>query len=90
MLSTVKQESRPRLQSAFPVGQAIFQILHNVKFAKQYVSKRDLRLYLQTLAHEYLPFSWTALVCGHFFDWSLDFMHMWVKTRTVDYLDGET
>jgi nucleoside-diphosphate-sugar epimerase len=58
------------------------------KMVPLYGTKRDLRLYLQTLAEKHASFSWTAIVCGHFFDWSLDFMHIWVKTRTVDYLDG--
>jgi hypothetical protein len=53
-----------------------------------YVAKRNLRLYLQSLAEEHPSFSWTALVCGHFFDMSLEFMHIWAKTRTIDFLDG--
>jgi hypothetical protein len=52
-----------------------------------YIHKRNFRLYLTDLAKEHPNFSWTALVCGHFFDWSLKFMHIWVKDRTVDILD---
>lgn len=52
-----------------------------------YTQKRDLRLYLHSLTATYPTFSHTALVCGHFFDWSLEFMHIWTKTRTVDFLD---
>jgi len=57
------------------------------KMVPLYGHKRGLRLYLQTLAEEYPAFSWTALVCGHFFDWSLKFMHIWVETHTINFLD---
>src|ERR1700753_4114243 len=49
-----------------------------------YIHKRNLRLYLAALAERYPTFSWTALVCGHFFDWSLDFMNIWAKDRIFD------
>ncbi|KIW05433.1 uncharacterized protein PV09_03943 [Verruconis gallopava] len=52
-----------------------------------YVHKRNLRLYLDELTKLYPKFSWTALVCGHFFDWSLEFMHIWKKERVIDILD---
>ena len=50
-----------------------------------YNDKRNFRLYLTDLARENSDFSWTALVCGHFFyDGSLDFLHIWKKTDSVD------
>ncbi|RYP92157.1 hypothetical protein DL770_001738 [Monosporascus sp. CRB-9-2] len=35
-------------------------------------------------------FSWTSIVCGHFFDWGLreNFLHFNLATRTADILDG--
>jgi hypothetical protein len=52
-----------------------------------YVPKYTFRQYLNELAEQYPTFSWTSLVNGHFFDLSLEFMHIWVKKRTIDYLD---
>lgn len=43
------------------------------------------------LASQSSDFTWTSLVCGHFFDWSLEFLHVWLKERKIDILDdGET
>ncbi|TKA59914.1 hypothetical protein B0A55_11606 [Friedmanniomyces simplex] len=56
-----------------------------------YKSKTELREYLQHLATQHPSFSWTSLVCGHFFDWSLEFIHLWPHERRADILDdGET
>jgi hypothetical protein len=52
-----------------------------------YVHKRNLRLYLTELTEQYPKFSWTAIVCGHFFDWSLEFMHIWARDQRVDIID---
>ncbi|WPG97450.1 Hypothetical protein R9X50_00022500 [Acrodontium crateriforme] len=56
-----------------------------------YVRKTQVREHCQRLAREYASFSWTSLVCGHFFDWSLEFIHVFVKERRADILDnGDT
>ncbi|KAK5109286.1 hypothetical protein LTR62_007160 [Meristemomyces frigidus] len=54
-----------------------------------YKRKTELREYLQTLVEPQEReegFSWTSLVCGHFFDWKLDFIHVWPGERRVDVL----
>ncbi|KAK0945841.1 hypothetical protein LTR29_002698 [Friedmanniomyces endolithicus] len=56
-----------------------------------YKRKAELRAYLQDLASRHPDFSWTSLVCGHFFDWSLEFVHLWPAEHRADILDdGET
>ncbi|EEP76282.1 predicted protein [Uncinocarpus reesii 1704] len=54
--------------------------------------KADVREYLQHLASCHAHFSWTSLVCGHFFDAEdLGFLHLDPNTRKADILDdGET
>ncbi|GIZ44930.1 hypothetical protein CKM354_000811400 [Cercospora kikuchii] len=56
-----------------------------------YRNKSALREYLISLTKSHPTFTWTSLVCGHFFDWSLEFLHIWYPTRSMDILDsGET
>lgn len=56
-----------------------------------YKHKSAFREYLIELAKKHPNFSWTSLVCGHFFDWSLEFLHVWLQDRRVEVLDdGET
>jgi len=56
-----------------------------------YKRKTELREYLTQLAETTPSFSWTSIVCGHFFDWSLDFIHIWLDARRADILgDGNT
>ncbi|KAI7462482.1 NmrA-like family protein [Hortaea werneckii] len=50
--------------------------------------KADLRQYLQTLAAQHKGFTWTSLVTGHFFDWSLPFIHIHLADRRADVLDA--
>ncbi|KAI7343458.1 NmrA-like family protein [Hortaea werneckii] len=50
--------------------------------------KADLRQYLQTLAAQHKNFTWTSLVTGHFFDWSLPFIHIHLADRRADVLDA--
>ncbi|EMF13076.1 NmrA-like family protein [Sphaerulina musiva SO2202] len=38
----------------------------------------------QNSLHE---FTWTSLVCGHFFDWSLEFLHIDLANRHMEILD---
>ena len=52
-----------------------------------YKRKTELREYLVQLAQKHPSFSWTSLVCGHFFDWSLDFIHIYPEKRRADILD---
>lgn len=50
-----------------------------------------MREHLKKLSEQSNDFTWTSLVCGHFFDWSLEFLHVWLQEQTVDILDdGET
>lgn len=53
--------------------------------------KTELRSRLMKLAEQNAEFTWTSLVCGHFFDWSPEFLHVWIKEQKADILDdGET
>ncbi|KAK5723982.1 hypothetical protein LTR17_013731 [Elasticomyces elasticus] len=52
-----------------------------------YKRKTELREYLQELVKDHPSFSWTSLVCGHFFDWSLDFIHVFPAEQRADILD---
>jgi nucleoside-diphosphate-sugar epimerase len=52
-----------------------------------YKRKTELREKLIQLSKENPGFEWTSLVCGHFFDWSLEFMHLWLKERKAEILD---
>jgi len=49
--------------------------------------KTELRQYLQQLAEKHKSFTWTSIVCGHFFDWSLEFIHINLQARKADVLD---
>lgn len=52
-----------------------------------YKRKTELREYLTQLAQQHADFSWTSIVGGHFFDWSLAFIHIWLEERKADVLD---
>jgi len=54
--------------------------------------KTQVRQRLQELAESHPNFSWTSLVCGHFFDWGLreNFLHFNIAERTADILDDGT
>ncbi|KAM3416177.1 hypothetical protein BST61_g7785 [Cercospora zeina] len=70
------------VDSSSPLTQALVPLYRN---------KTALRSHLISLATQHPTFTWTSLVCGHFFDWSLDFLHIWYDTHTIDILDaGET
>ncbi|KAK3723537.1 hypothetical protein LTR37_001789 [Vermiconidia calcicola] len=61
------------------------------KLVPLFKRKTELRDQLMDLARDSKSFSWTSLVCGHFFDWSLEFLHIYLKERRADILDdGET
>lgn len=53
-----------------------------------YKRKTELREKLMELASQNPNFSWTALVCGHFFDWSLEFLHVYLSARRAEILDA--
>ena len=54
-----------------------------------YNRKRDFRLFLTELTKENPEFTWTSLVCGHFFyDQTMDFLHIWPKTHTMDVFEN--
>jgi putative NADH-flavin reductase len=53
-----------------------------------YVDKYELRQYLQILAEKNKSFSWTALVCGHFFDYDPLWLHIDIAGRKADILDA--
>lgn len=69
--------------SASPVTQELVPL---------YKRKTEVREHLQSLAQQSNDsFSWTALVPGHFFDWQLEFLHIFLKEKRADILDdGET
>ncbi|KAF2764589.1 NAD(P)-binding protein [Teratosphaeria nubilosa] len=52
-----------------------------------YKNKTMIRNYLQELSAQHSNFTWTSLVCGHFFDWSLEFIHIFVHDKRADILD---
>ncbi|EMC94551.1 hypothetical protein BAUCODRAFT_552073 [Baudoinia panamericana UAMH 10762] len=52
-----------------------------------YKHKAELREYLTQLATSHESFSWTSLVCGHFFDWDPAFIHLWPQEHRADILD---
>ena len=53
-----------------------------------YKRKTEVREYLIQLAKENPTFSWTSLVCGHFFDYDPEFLHFWVKDSRTEILDS--
>lgn len=53
-----------------------------------YIDKYELRQYLQTLSEKNTSFSWTALVCGHFFDYDPLWLHIDIPNRKADILDA--
>jgi hypothetical protein len=49
-----------------------------------FANKTELRSYLTQLSEENEGFSWSSIVCGHFFDWDVAFLHLWPKERRAD------
>ncbi|RDI79116.1 hypothetical protein Vi05172_g10934 [Venturia inaequalis] len=52
-----------------------------------YVDKYEFRGYLSALSEGNAGFSWTAVVCGHFFDYDPLWLHIDVGNRKADILD---
>lgn len=50
--------------------------------------KTELRERLTRLSNENESFTWTSLVCGHFFDWNPEFLHTWIKERKAEILNN--
>ncbi|KAI6781647.1 uncharacterized protein J7T54_003912 [Emericellopsis cladophorae] len=61
-----------------------------LKRLQLYRDKVKVRERCEELAREFKTFSWTALVCGHFFDWGLraGFLHFDIKKQESLILDG--
>ncbi|KAG7137381.1 hypothetical protein HYQ45_005228 [Verticillium longisporum] len=55
-----------------------------------YRHKLAVRLRAQELADQHPGFTWTGVVCGHFFEWGIKegFFHTDLKRRTADIFDG--
>lgn len=58
-----------------------------MELAPIYVAKSQVRDHLEKLAQENPGFSWTSLVCGHFFDWDLGFFHINLQAKSFEILD---
>ncbi|QDS74857.1 hypothetical protein FKW77_003187 [Venturia effusa] len=52
-----------------------------------YVSKQEVRQYLQQLSNDNAGFTYTSLVCGHFFDHDPMWLHIDIAKRRADVLD---
>ena len=60
------------------------------KLVPLYRDKTALREELMRLAKTHSNFSWTSLVCGHFFDWDPEFLHIWPLQHRAEILDDGT
>ena len=49
-----------------------------------FANKTELRSYLTELAEKNKTFTWSSIVCGHFFDWDTAFLHIWPKEKRAD------
>lgn len=49
-----------------------------------FANKTQLRAYLTELAEANSAFTWSSLVCGHFFDWDPAFLHVWPKEKRAE------
>lgn len=58
-----------------------------MQLAPIYVAKSQVRDHLEQLARQHPNFSWTSLVCGHFFDWDLGFFHIDLGAKKFEMLD---
>jgi hypothetical protein len=55
-----------------------------------FANKTELRSYLTELAKKNESFTWSSIVCGHFFDWDTAFLHLWPKEKRADIVkDGD-
>ena len=49
-----------------------------------FANKTELRGYLTSLAEKNKDFTWSSIVCGHFFDWQTAFLHLWPQEKRLD------
>merc|ERR1711964_483889 len=49
-----------------------------------FANKTELRGYLTSLAEKNKDFTWSSIVCGHFFDWQTAFLHLWPQEKRPD------
>ena len=55
-----------------------------------FANKTELRSYLTELTKKNESFTWSSIVCGHFFDWDTAFLHLWPKEKRADIVkDGD-
>jgi hypothetical protein len=52
-----------------------------------YKNRTEIRDYAAQLSKAYPYFDWTTIVCGHFFDYSPDFIRVWPQKGRADILD---
>ena len=83
--AAIKADVKRFIPSDF--GSCDSQSKRAMKLAPIYVAKSEVRDYLEKLAKENSGFSWTSLVCGHFFDWDLGFFHIDLKAKSFEILD---
>lgn len=60
------------------------------ELVKIYRSKLSVKNRAQELAEKTPGFTWTGIVCGHFFEWGLKehLFHADIKNQTIEILDG--
>lgn len=83
--AAIKADVKRFIPSDF--GSCDSQSKRAMELAPIYVAKSEVRDYLEKLAKENSGFSWTSLVCGHFFDWDLGFFHIDLKAKSFEILD---
>ncbi|KAM0706841.1 hypothetical protein Q7P35_006171 [Cladosporium inversicolor] len=55
-----------------------------------FANKTELRSYLTELTKKNDGFTWSSIVCGHFFDWDTAFLHLWPREKRADIVkDGD-
>jgi hypothetical protein len=55
-----------------------------------FANKTELRSYLTDLTKKNEGFTWSSIVCGHFFDWDTAFLHLWPKEKRADIVKDGT
>ena len=55
-----------------------------------FANKTELRSYLTELTEKNKDFTWSSIVCGHFFDWDTAFLHLWPKEKRADIVKDGT
>lgn len=55
-----------------------------------FANKTELRSYLTELTKKNEGFTWSSIVCGHFFDWDTAFLHLWPQEKRADIVKDGT